>query len=170
MKKLLLSFLLLSFAFSVQAQNTKPTKEQTIEYILNTLKDYSSDFNMSTTGSNPCTQTITDIFFNDYLLTVKYSLVYHEMKVSHSGQILINLKEMERIVLDNSSNVFWLFFYSYNSKKLIKSDNTSVIDGNKKFETAYHVKYSIPAPNDEKLVKAFNHLRKLCGAPEPLKF
>ena len=169
MKRLLLPILFLAFAFIAQGQNGKPTKEETAEYIVNTLKEYIHDFRYDEGGNGYYeNQSLT---FDNFILTLKFKMQYLSADVRHLQQFIINLKEIEKIELISSSQCNFLVFTSYNSKKLIHCNTTSTHDGFTKDEKKeVRSQVSFASPDDEKLVKAFNYLRKLCGAPEPIQF
>lgn len=181
MKKPLLLFLFITAAFIVQAQDAKPTKEQTQEYILNVLKDFTE-----TIGTKPSENVefimkneIKEISFKDCFLAVKirhYEDRYYKGKKDGFNEDIeefqINLKDIESVYLQNYPETkSYLVFACFNASSLIpfktKSDNETHTGKEDSGKWAFG---SIKAPNDEKLVQAFNHLRKLCGAPDPIKF
>jgi len=172
MKKIVLTLIISFLTFFANAQSAKPTKEQTIEYISNTLKDYGSHW-VSEDGSSG-TKEIVDIDFSGFVLTVtiNYFYKYFDQDKKFYSEYSINLNEIEKVeIREERRGVYMLDLYSFNSKKLFKNKTNSDYEGIKQPESIdYKSIISIPAPNDEKLVQAFNHLRKLCGAPEPIKF
>lgn len=173
MRKVLLSFLLISLLFKSQAQDAKPTKQQTIEYLTNTLKGFTSNFIWSDQEEITENDTITSIGFRDCNTIIKYKSI-DPIGSKKYLTYNINLKELDDIKIErieSGKKYYQLHFISYNSQKLIK-ENYQFFSGLEliKDTEMYKSAVTIPAPNDEKLVKAFNHLRKLCGAPEPIKF
>jgi hypothetical protein len=169
MKKLLFLVLFVGATYFLMAQDKKPTKEQTIEYITNVLKDYHSDFSRGDGGYG--TYKITAINFKEDNLTLKVDILYGSSDVKHYLEYVVDIKDVESVSIKNSSGMYFLNFNSFNAKKLIKSTATSIYDGKQKPpEQSFSAEIAIPSPNDEKLLKAFNHLRKLCGAPEPITF
>lgn len=174
MKKILLSFLLLFLAFVAQAQDTKPTKEQTIEYIINKLQDYGWDNEYDQSGYFiHVKHSIKEITFKDnnlYVKTYHYGSMTDRATSEYLQEYYINLKEVEKVVQTKSEKGGWfLSLSSVNSKKNIKYIKTNV-SPTTTTDNQNVSEVSIPSPDDDKLVKAFNHLRKLCGAPEPIKF
>ncbi len=182
MKKLLLSFLLIAAALVTQAQGAKPTKEQTIEYILNTLENHnvSIDFPKSSDGTQFNDKIkVEDIAFDDCVVTLKE--IHYEKRYfngayngfnDYNNVYNINLKDIEKVELTNDNVFKWrITFYCFNGKKLIKNDYEYTNEENKKETTSSSISScTVTAPRDDKLVQAFNHLRKLWGAPEPIKF
>lgn len=181
MKKILLSVLSICFCVAGIAQDSKPTKEQTIEYIINTLKGYSihKDFPIKDNTSFSDEIEIEEINFNNCTLTIKiriyekrfYESAYDGFNDS-KNVFQLNLKDIEKVAFADQEIFKWqIIFYSFNAKKLFKNDFTYANEkGRKENNTSMVSTCYIPVPKDEKLVQAFNHLRKLCGAQEPIKF
>ncbi len=165
-------FLILFFAagsITVSAQAGKATKEQTIEYILNVLQDYTSNFSHEDGGYG--TYKYENINFDDNILTIKVIMAYVSFDITHHITCIVNLKEIEKISILASSKMHFLNFHSVNAKKLIKKTSISYKGGTaEQNEEEQSSEILLPSPNNQKLVDAFNHLRKLCGAPEPITF
>jgi hypothetical protein len=78
-----------------------------------------------------------------------------------------NLKDIEQVEFStNDYGMSGLIFRCLNEAKQINLKET--INGDISNKTVSSV--SVFAPEKDKLVQAFNHLRKLCGAPEPIQF
>lgn len=162
--------MLLTISFTVQSQTAKPTKEQTMEYITNTLKDYWEIFRYQE-GKTTGVQSITDISFSNCTLSVKVLMKYSSTEWNVTKEYLFDLKNIESIESYKQEDFLAIIFKSYNAKKLIKIDEVDIYNGTKKETKEFTNRAIIPGPTfDEKIFKAFNHLRKLCGAPEPIKF
>ena len=174
MKKLITICLLIAMTFSVNAQDAKPTKEQTIEFI----KAYFKDFKERTWEEDNKYWTATDNYKFTILGTnVKlewdtYGWPSHEL----DGHILYEFD-----IKDISLLTFWygkafncssyITFNTVNKKASIK-----YFEGSKQslvYEchiSIYRGKNCLEDVSQTQIYKAFDHLRKLCGAPEPIKF
>ncbi len=169
MKIIFLTILFICLINTGKGQNAKPTKEETAEYIVNTLKEYKHDFRYDEGGNGYYeNQNLT---FNNFILTLKFKMQYLSADATHLQEFIINLKEIEKVEIVSSSQCNFLVFTSYNSKKIIRCNSISTYDGIKRDEEKeVRSQVYVVSPKDEKLVKAFNHLRILCGAPEPIQF
>ncbi len=64
-----------------------------------------------------------------------------------------------------------IYFYTLNNKPLIKKMEGSNETYENKFSVSiYRGSNCINDVSQTQIYKAFNHLRKICGAPEPIKF
>ena len=168
MKKLLLSFLLLSFGFAVMAQEPKPTKEQTIQYITNNLQDYKWDNQYEQSGYEiHVIHSIKEITFKDdnlYVKTYHYLSMTNRPNTEYLEEYYINLKEIEKVIKTKSEKGGCsLSLSSVNSNKTIKYIK-SIISPTTTSDNLNLTEAQICCPDDYKLVHALNHLRKLCGA------
>lgn len=174
MKKLLLSFLFIANCSLANAQEAKPTKEQTVEYIINTLKNYERNNEDERAGVFVFVKySIKEITFSADKLYVKmydYLSITDGKTNEYLEEVYIDLKDIEQIKQrKNRYGDCLIDLISVNSKKTIKSIRNNIRPttntDNQNVSTI-----TIGVPCDEKLVQAFNHLRKFCGAPEPIKF
>ena len=183
MKKLVLAFLLLSFTFIAQGQDTKPTKEQTSQYIQNYVArksvyswvhEYKEDKYKTTLFS-----TYKDFVIKECILTATEIVETREesyvrdtdrRRIIAENKLQIDLSKCEEIrcvsPFENEDGSLrtstYILFSSANNAKSFLSNVESVN------EILIEVDGSIT--RDSEIFKAFNHLRKLCGAPEPIKF
>ncbi|HEY8659331.1 MAG TPA: hypothetical protein VIL78_09855 [Hanamia sp.] len=174
MKKILLSFLLVVFVFMAHAQDAKPTKEQTVNYIINSLKEYQVT-KIINAGGDPNTTLywdVKDISINDCVLLFKMSDVLKIPSAPRYGHITIsdvklNLKDIEEVEFSaNDYSMGSVILRCSNEAKSISLKTNK--DGVNTDEMVSSI--AIPSPGKEKILQAFNYLRKLCGAPEPIKF
>ena len=180
MKILLIAFLFLSLGLGGNAQDTKPTKEQTIGYIKKYISDYNDkdvrqvvDYKEDVyIGYNTSIYTLCEI--DDCKLKANISRKYrlispHPENKVYEEIIQIDLSKVESLGYGLSRNrdgsnptVGLITFYSLNKEKVFLSGEEKVN------------KITIPLDGEitdqSQIYKAFNHLRKLCGAPEPIKF
>ncbi len=98
----------------------------------------------------------------------------------------INLSKVEEVTFESQSKgECRLFYIKFKAIPGVKFSQAIESEGNmktdKKSESVLIHEVRIPAnnaygreyfisPETEKVFKAFNHLRKLCGAPDPIKF
>lgn len=182
MKKFLISTLLLSLSFLTQAQDAKPTKEQTIEYIINTLKGITVGGEKPGYGSAPdfdLKKTVEDITITECKLKIKmhHYFASDEKRDDYTSEYEINLQDVESLELVEtgrlggtdikfkSKNNSELFFNKTIVKKTMSGYNTQNFEGKRSLAQIY-----VREEDKIKVRQAFNHLRKLCGAPEPIKF
>jgi hypothetical protein len=185
MKKLF-TFLLILIGFMVHAQDNKPTKEETIEYINNFLESQEDN------------ELSCEIYRKRYDAIFSTKIIHRQGKLltSSSGKFVllttvcgretdwlgkevitishkVYLHEIEEIQIAGLGNIdddgtggcsqYGLYFkkkggqdFNVDSGFLPLWKGVTGEDTNKYKET--------------QIYKAFEHLRKLCGAPEPLKF
>jgi hypothetical protein len=199
MKKLITICLLIAATCSVKAQQ-KPTKEQTINFIKGYYEEKSFTCELSRTNDSRAFNVDDNflIEFDNSTMTISWRHTYtyihdKETDLSHDkvsqNKAKINLSKIELISFSGFTRgncTAWSakLVASYGNKiELSKSSYMkSRNNGIKKDESTkvtYEKEINIPInvcddcdPNVqyEKILKAFNHLRKLCGAPEPIKF
>lgn len=83
------------------------------------------------------------------------------------------MDQIEKLELCKEDGLHYVRFIAYQQNKLIKVNDTMSENFNIGFFNYFgrNDKYNVASTrNTEKLVKAFNHLRKLCNAPEPISF
>lgn len=138
-----------------------PSKEQTIQFINNVLSGLEGETAYS--DSN-------EIFYEFIHGSVDENCSVH-LKIQRgkgdgtnrfSEDSKFNLRDIERVSapIKNGWGIFVVEFHTSQGQKLILS--TGLTDTAKNYA-------HIPTA-DKKLAKAFDHLRKLCGAPEPMEF
>lgn len=173
MKKILLSILLLSFGFAVMAQDAKPTKDQTIEYLVNFLNHYESDKKVTLPGQVEAhyIHKLNSFSIKDCQVSLQ-AFYYHTSNMSdkitqRTTEFSFNLTDVEKVDLSSTKLGDHIFYFikitAHNKKKNFSSKEVGQTE-------TYTDSISFSIPNDEKIIQAFNHLRKLCGAPEPIKF
>ena len=165
MKKLITICLLLATTFTVTAQDGKPTKEQTIEYLNSVLVGQEGGRYLNAPSG-------------------KSGLFYRMSKIIIDGCILkYNFKSMDitRNIITFDKNIDQEIDFSKVESLKFSTEKTKGewINYNENLYLYYDVKkdkgidmfgfYCNPE-NTEKVLKALNHLRKLCGAPEPINF
>jgi hypothetical protein len=219
MKKLLIICLLIAIAFTSQAQDGKPTKEQTVEFI----KDYfSKEIPLKAVKMYKDKDgQATNIYYNIDSLNVQFDftsntmIVYYDSKnhtriLTRSGawnstdfsknKFSIDLSKIELInvsvemlnenngntalvsLVFNASSGYQINSYQINEIDPYDENKLSLKDLvlPKTFKKVKSVEIPIKIYNvsedfnhteyNQKIFKAFNHLRKLCGAPEPISF
>ncbi|MGV8946378.1 MAG: hypothetical protein ACOH1N_08120 [Lutibacter sp.] len=211
MKKLLTLCMLLTIAFTCQAQNGKPTKEETLQFII----DYYQNNRMST-GVSGFTDTDNqknfyseqveniDMQFDGKLnkISIYLESIYNSKVYTNSGKLDQTNFKKEKYVIDLSK------IESINQSNILmrKEDDVYEITLDFKATQGYKIEHfqidnyesleslvlpstpemkniiSIPinfyktdknfdhSSHNKKILQAFNHLRKLCGAPEPISF
>lgn len=168
MKKLLTICLLLATAFTVNAQDGQPTKEQTIQFI----KDY---FNNQEVGWPLDGGKYFLSLEKNYVLSLEGTILtinideclgdcYAVEKVEYTKTTKkIDLKNIESIFISETK-------YTGESHCDLKLSFNS-INNKEKYELYINNGRDCSKVQEyEKIKKAFNHLRKLCGAPEPISF
>jgi len=165
MKRILLIFLIIAGTITAQAQDGKATKEQTIEYILNSLKGKTFE------SESGFVTTINEINFSNCEMHIKLSESWSNGGLSDNTFKLTDIESvsLSNITSHNTNKVNGksIVFKVFNKKNLIQK---IIKYKGEEPRTANDYYLSFQIPDDQKLVDAFNHLRKLCGAPEPIKF
>lgn len=176
MKKLLTICLIMVTAFTVNAQDGKPTKEQTLEYI----KGYYSDFKVGWWSDNKY-----DLFSENYKIIMIDTKLIIEWNVYSWDRILtrksyeFDFRDIESLGLKKEISTTAgsrhceekIVFNTINNKPTIKLvDNSQEFFVNKFSILINDGTDCINATKENQIFKAFNHLRKLCGAPEPINF
>ena len=173
-----------------------PTKEETQNYILNELKNdskiyfskYSKEKGATAAYDIFTSYNLSQISFEDCTLRLKIRKEYKELyetRLSQSDRIVettldvvIPLNKMEIISFIDDEIVFesvnGLSSIALSEEKIRKhpsyvlNKQDEVISVETVSKADWNLPYNLQDPT--KLTKAFNHLRKLCGAPEPISF
>ena len=188
MKKLITICLIMATVFTVNAQDGKPTKEQTVEFIKSYFKDKSikvDEFNDKTKiyRSSEYTNFSVDFDYNtsQMIINFEYEGVFQAVtapsldnKTITNNKYVFNIYDIESIKTifygsgPYEANLKFIpipnkMIETYKDNKEQKQEKEISIV----VEKSYGINLSIEAA---KLMKAFNHLRKLCGAPDPISF
>ena len=156
-----------------------PTKEETIEYIKNEIGEGAKNLTATNLVDYPEFEYIKEMSISNCTLTIKIIIakrVIEERKVENEI-VTIPLNKIQNIEIVNDKQEsgqitgIQIKFTTYQKQNLITINDEK--------EYAYYLSLSKmdsksseakPTRDLEKLTKAFNHLRKLCGAPEPISF
>ena len=200
MKKLITICLLIAATFYVNAQTNSPTKEQTINFIKGYYEEKSFTCELSWTNNDRSFNVDDNfvIEFDNSTITISWRHTYtyindKETDLSHDKVSLnkakINLSKIELISFSgftrknctawsakliasygNKSELSKSSYMKYRNNG-IKEDESNKVTYEKEIDIPINVCDDCdPDVQYEKILKAFNHLRKLCGAPEPIKF
>jgi len=211
MKKLLTICLITATMFTINAQDGKPTKEQTVQFIKNYYQENSmstgigfyTDKHNQKTSYNKSVQNIeihfdentnefTISFESEYSVTIftnsgpwrskeftkeKYSIDLSKIEsINQTNYLIRNEYDLYEIKLDFKTAQGYKIecFYISNDKSMeslvlpnspemknIISIPVNFYSADNNFEHSNH---------NKKIKQAFNHLRKLCGAPDPISF
>ena len=176
MRKLIMICLMMAMGITSKAQTKGPTKEETIDYIRSFFTNHSTEIERPIGYLTLSKNYRFDI--NNTVVRINYeswdgsALINNEVKYT-DNLLEFDLKEIERVTLTSGkvSNKcgYSIIFMAFNGKNTIKSE------GGKKSSASFPLygKGIIECDSDlsgEKILKAFKHLRKLCGAPEPISF
>jgi hypothetical protein len=176
MKKLF-TFLLILIGLMAHAQDNKPTKEETIEFIESYFKQ-----EYFTTGDFKCGYELKRLGgWRDLICKIQgVSIVNNNLIFSYSITTKnlipnltttdveyftnnINLNKVESIIFSGIGGDPYIYGLAFHEKNNPNSEKP-------------YLPFIIVGSGDSKelketqIYKAFEHLRKLCGAPEPLKF
>jgi hypothetical protein len=167
MKKLLTICLIMATVFTVNAQDGKPTKEQTLEYLQSVLLEVIGGQIIISKGEGTI-YSLSEMKLDGCILKMKskegdINIKFSKRHLVESDYIQkIDLSEVEsfRFTLEKFSSDI---FKNYN-------DNLSLYFATKESKNGEIVGFYCTPENSEKALKALNHLRKLCGAPDPISF
>ncbi len=200
MKRLVTICLLCIINISINAQNSGPTKEQTVQFI----KDFFSN------KINQCTNEVDNGKYT-YIsrinnISIEFNNASSIMTFYYENQLLLfkdytEIKKddifYEKVIIDFSKiESISLFIGGLKNCKIIyaqlKASPGTTIDTykaggysskNKEFSSipskekeglipinSYECNNCDHNEQNKKIIQAFNHLRKLCGAPEPISF
>ena len=191
MRKLITICLMMAMGFATNAQTKGPTKEQTITFI----KDYFAEHqNISRTMSSRSSLSFTNIevLFNDCYATVSWNsnTSYFDMTpdylnktIVRKSKVIVEFKNIESVMIrpygnNNDNNEYQADLTlkaapnttfeetktDKNGSKSISVKEVNIPVNSYSCSSCDHAEYS------KKIQQAFNHLRKLCGAPEPISF
>jgi hypothetical protein len=200
MKKLLTICLLIATAFTSQAQDGKPTKEQTIQFIKSYFEQKIFSYDCFQDGnefsySKERYYKNYNLVFNGNILEVSWDennklrttqkttmKRFNDDNIS-KYKLLIDLNKTESIVLGYGySNYLECEKSYYNISAIFKAipEHKFIKEYDGKLTEESLVKIPINVYKcdsgcdhesiNKKILQAFNHLRKLCGAPEPISF
>lgn len=186
MKKIVLTLIISLVTFFAIAQETKPTKEQTINFLKQkfTDKKFNHQWKYQKTStywdaisfSYNCTQ----IKFDGCILILEYS----EQRIEESNYETTKKDQPKNTILSIDFSKVESVFFSASSG--YKSSNTTseylislvfnqqttegkLIEVILPFISLDESSYKGFDSKEDQIYKAFNYLRKLCGAPEPPK-
>lgn len=176
------------------AQESKPTKEQTIAFI----KSYFEE------SLSPCYEQYDTTFitrkiqncklnFNSdtSLITFNYDFFYQYINVSgklegktiQHNKLVIDIAKIESVSWSKTNfadcGILYIDLYTVAGYKLeiytSEDDKAFPLQPVKENKAkvpinAYICKDCDDYESNKKIIQAFNHLRKLCGAPDPIKF
>ena len=168
MKKLITICLILATTFTVKAQDGKPSKEQTIEYLKSVLLGVEGGRSLEGAAGRPSLlDFLYDIKLEGCILKIKYG----------SQEIKYGKKLPKEINTDYGQEIDFSIIESFKFKfEELSGDwrnyneNLYLYFDQKNQKNNYVVGFYCKPEDSEKVLKALNHLRKLCGAPEPIKF
>lgn len=146
------------------AVRATPTKEQTIAFIRARVEG-GVFYNQATRDILVVTRVVS-ITLADCKLVLKLTRDFGK-NLSHL-EVTVPLVEVQQVSreTDEMGTTFSLFSESKSIERVIAESNKEP-----KLVTSNLVWFPVKSHKDaEQLEKAFNHLRKLCGAPDPLAF
>jgi hypothetical protein len=159
-----------------------PTKLETITYINNivkNIKSYSKDNAPKINVTSSISRTYNGVILEGCDLVI--TSLWERKSTTKLGSSQSKGQEIVTVPIDKVERItqgmnFIKFFYYQGEDKIkirskVEEENYSKINTfDEQFESDYTL---IGSENQEvfnNLAKAFNHLRKLCGAPEPISF
>jgi hypothetical protein len=173
-----LCLLMLFMGITIKAQDRKPSKQETIEYIENYFKDDYFTKGEKFIGIRYVSTMmleykikIVSVKIVDCNLNFEYSLqetTFYSTKgiIQPRTPILyrntINLSNVESLGLSRYGDDNFIYQLSF-----IEKNNTNSKEPGLPFS---RTSSDFEVVEGAQIYKAFEHLRKLCGAPEPLKF
>ncbi|MCA6068319.1 hypothetical protein JI747_014095 [Chryseobacterium sp. RG1] len=187
--KYLFTLFAILFGIFVSAQ-AKPTKEETVKYIKNIVDRFDLTYGAGETSFLKHYNFSNKIAFQDCYVVIEQQLVYNDdWKSGYKSDFVrvvtksFDLKDIEQVgeitfspEKESTTARYGITFHSKSGEKLIE-ENTSTkgIENNRdanrnNSESESETFLFVELADREKLIKAFNHLRKLCNAPEPISF
>lgn len=189
------TFLFIVFFFTTYSFSQSPTKEQTIDFLKsyydNKGKMSCEDLNYPTATSNSFkVLSINEIGNCEYKIIWEWDYNYKNVNENLKDfsykkyTVVINFNKVEELRYSKTKrgdcNLYYIKIKGTPGVKFSVT-NESESYGKKDTRTYSDSEILIPAnfqysdggeifAETEKIFKAFNHLRKLCGAPEPIKF
>lgn len=186
MRKLLLSFMLSATVICSRAQESTPTKEQTTAFLQQNIlsKKIHCQFRYTETGTKwdavYFNYSFIEANFDGCILKVKYSRQRTEesnysnavQDPSKITELVINFAKVESISYSAENYKFSDSDGDYMVTLIFKEqqDNGRINEITLPFLALGQAFYDGFEKREEQVYKAFNHLRKLCGAPEPIRF
>ena len=170
--------LLMLTGFTNKAQDNKPSKQETIEYIENYFKDefyssgrFKSGFALKSMGGwRDFIYEIKRVSIVNNQLTFSYSITTQNIipGVNTTADIehftnSINLNKVESISIRKTGEQYFVYSLIFNEK-----NNPNSKEPDLPFARTDEEDFGVI--RELQIYKAFQHLRKLCGAPEPMKF
>ncbi|MFC5283430.1 hypothetical protein [Pedobacter alpinus] len=173
MKRLIPFLFLLLCSITTNAQTTRPTKEQTIEYIKSFFSDHEVIFYWD--SQKEFIKEADNYIFkaSGNQLEISWdSYGFYSSEKEKREVYVFNISDIEFIeFVKNNANdvgcVYYLAFHTQNKKQLIKRGDNYVSKMNLQLFRTLNCDIDL---SELKISKAFNHLRKLSGAPEPIEF
>lgn len=209
MKNLLTICFIMATVFTVNAQKSKPTKEETVQFI----KEYMSkatfyECGFIKEGQNTLdtkSSLYKDINFSfddkNSMMTIMYDYEYKTIYMSARGDLKTNVIEHYKILIDlnkvelisisskiigesgNSESCYIIQLLLNSSEKAVRLFKYNSNEQIQEFPNTPQLENQISFPINQyqcngcdneainkKILQAFNHLRKLCGAPDPISF
>jgi hypothetical protein len=180
MNKLIIACCLIMVSVTSRGQNAKPTKEETFNYLIEQFSskklEYFTELEHYSSGNSIRTYTETVYSFTDFRIdkcTMSFNLVsyvekYSMRKTARSDEIIVKFDldfgKIESVVDQTRSDYSELHSFVFSQKgsngkiNYITIPFISIVK-----DSEYNFK-------EQKVYKALNYLRKLCGAPEPISF
>lgn len=174
MKKLFI-LLLLSITILANGQEAKPTKQETIDYITNYILKADSMYLSYVSGKTEFYNE-TEIFS---ILEFSINGLILKAKTSHKQHYRNWARDIDRYQLESITDVEidlakvdFLGWGNYKNSDGSTSNCSYILfhlkgDGPTTFKARVLVVGQVDS--ESQIFRAFNHLRKLCGAPEPIK-
>ncbi|MEY3500434.1 MAG: hypothetical protein RL308_2103 [Bacteroidota bacterium] len=176
MKNLITICLLIAATFTIKAQDGKPSKEQTIEYLKAVLIDQKGGYSFLTYDDNNRLTNKVKAIYELTNITLDNCILICVIKKTETLSKSTSEKLIEPAIVEIKSREFDLSSIESFEFEITKwSDDITDYNGNLalnyslKNKKQYTDIFCFPE-NTEKVLKALNHLRKLCSAPEPIKF
>lgn len=196
MKKRITLFALF-FAIGMTNAQQKPTQEETINFIKNKVDSFEGNFSKFSSAAGGYTSSLnfsSTIRFEGCALIIERKRL-HTVITVEKGKVVddvttltisFNLKDIESVENINVSphplsfeegTLYCIQFNTKDGAKLIEEDNvrkglsyggTTLDESNSEQVSSTYI--YVNEQDRDKLIQAFNHLRKLCGAPDPIKF
>lgn len=189
MKKIIVTILLIT-SFSIIAQESKPTKEQTVEFVTNYMKNLGivkeNDF-LSSLGKNikyfsyDSFEVVGHSLYVSIIIDEEYTsfeTLQKTKKPRVSKSLIIDLSKVEKITTyttlrDTSignKKTYSSDFMNYIVFHSVKGEKVFLEDGKYVKEVEIFINQDQNQEvKESQIFKAFEHLRKLCGGPEPPK-
>lgn len=166
MKKLITICLLIATAFTTNAQDGKPTKEQTVEYLKSVLLNVEGGQYKNPNTKSGVLFSLSEITLDGCLLKMKYRSQEKQIGEKFPASFGKDFQEIDFSIVES----FKFIFEETSGNWKNYNDNLYLNYDEKKSKNNGIVGFYCKPEDKEKVLKALNHLRKLCGAPEPISF